>query len=189
MILREAIGSDRGKVRALYHAAFPAEERPPFFLFMDRAKKRRADLLVAEENSRFIGFACLLSRKEALPGDPAYLFFLAVEEKERGMGYGGKILNALKERYAGRRIFLAREQLDPAAENYEERLKRHEFYLKNGFSDLPCRIREAGVTYDCMGVGGPVAPEEYKALISHWAGPLIQRFVDMRLLEGNGGTL
>lgn len=113
----------------------------------------------------------------------AYLFFFAIEPDKRGKGYGSKVLGKLKERYEGKRLFLAREQLDERSNNYGERVKRHEFYLHNGFEDLPCRIKEAWVIYDVMGTGGKVSAEEYDALISSWTGKWIRKIVDMRIIE------
>ena len=73
--------------------------------------------------------------------------------------------------------------LDENAENFEQRVKRHEFYLKNGFSDLPIRIKEAGVTFDVMGIGGVIKKEEYDAMMDGFCGRLLRKLVKMRLIE------
>ena len=80
------------------------------------------------------------------------------------------------------RIFLAREQLDKSAENYAQRVSRRNFYLRCGFEDLPCCIKEGSVVYDVMGIGGIVTAEEYHKLIKPWAGFLL-KIVDMRIIE------
>ncbi len=170
--------SIRKKLKKLYITAFPAEERAPFFLIMSRAKKGKAKMLAAYDGEKFIGFAYMVCYK-----DLAYLFYLAVEESKRGMGYGGKILSAVKEKYSGSRIFLAREQLDKNADNYSQRVNRHEFYLHNGFKDLPCQIKEANVIYDVMGIGGSVSADEYDILITSWAGKFLRKIIDMRIIE------
>ncbi len=166
------------KLKKLYLTAFPAEERAPFFLIMSKAKSGKGEMLAAYDREEFIGFAYMVCYK-----DLAYIFYLAVEENKRGKGYGGKILKAVKEKYSGSRIFLAREQLDESAENYTQRVNRHTFYLNNGFTDLPCQIKEASVIYDVMGIGGTVSADEYETLIASWIGKLLPKIIDMRIIE------
>jgi len=165
-----------GEVRALYLRAFPAEERPPFWMLKRRALQGRGELLAARQDGAFAGFAYVIGNERA-----AYLFYFAIADGQRGRGYGSTVLAALKERYAGKALFLARETLDEEAENYDQRVRRHAFYLRNGFCDLPLSIQEAGVTYDVMGVGGTPRPEDYESLMRAWAGPVIARLVKMEM--------
>ncbi len=166
--------------KKLYLTAFPKEERAPFWLIRSRAKSGRAEMLAAYDENEFVGFAYMVCHK-----DLTYLFYLAVMENMRGKGYGSKILEAIKSRYRGKRIFLAREQLDKTADNFAQRISRHQFYRRNGFEDLPCQIKEASVVYDVMGIGGNVSAEEYDALISSWAGKFLTKIVDMKIIENN----
>ncbi len=166
------------KIKKLYAGAFPREERAPFFMLVSKARKGRGDMLAAKDNGEFIGLAYTICHK-----DLVYIFYLAVESGRRGKGYGGKILSKLKEIYSEKRIFLAREQLDENSDNYEQRLSRHKFYLSNGFKDLDCRIKEANVIYDVMGIGGEVAAKEYETLITKWGGWLIVKLIDMKIIE------
>lgn len=170
--------NDLKKLKRLYLTAFPAEERAPFFLMMMKTRHGRAEMLTAKINGKFVGFVYMVCHE-----DLAYLFYLAVADKLRGKGIGGKIIDAVKERYSGMRIFLAREQLDETAENYAQRVSRRNFYLRCGFTDLPCMIKEASVIYDVMGIGGSVSAEDYDRLISAWAGKLMRKLVDMRIIE------
>ena len=140
--------------RALYLSAFPEEERAPWWLLKRRAKQGRAEALAAMDDGKFAGMAYVVTL-----GDMAYLFYLAVEEGQRGRGTGGKIIAALRERFPDKRI-------------YPQRESRHRFYLANGFRDWDITIKEGPVTYDVMGMGTPVTPPEYRALISGWAGKL-----------------
>lgn len=168
----------RRKIKIIYENAFPDDEKAPFSLIMRRVKQKKAEILAAYDNGELIGFAYTVCR-----GNLAYLFYLAVDEKKRGIGYGRKIVEAVKVRYAGKRLFLAREQLDKSAENYAQRISRRNFYIKCGFSDLPCCIKEASVIYDVMGIGGNISAKEYDALITSWAGRIMRKFVDMRIIE------
>lgn len=145
------------------------------------AERGRAEMLVAEENGAFIGFSYTVSYREL-----TYLFYFAVDGAQRGTGCGSEILRLLKERCAGSRIFLAREPLDDGAANNGERVRRRNFYLRNGFSDLPYEIREAGVIYDLMSTEEPVDPQDYDALIRRWAGRFVSRRIEMRMTEKTG---
>lgn len=178
MILREAKAGDYGKIKALFLSAFPKEERPPYFFLMNRVKRKKARMLIAEDEGAFVGFAYLLCLR-----DMVYIFLLAVSEASRGKGYGSLILQRILAEHNGKRVFLAREQLDASADNYSQRLNRRAFYMKNGFEDLPCKIKEASVVYDVMGKGGSIGAGEYKELIAMWAGPVVSRLVDMRITE------
>ena len=141
LTLKKITKDDRKTVKKLYLTAFPKCERPPFFMLNSGVKKGAGDFLVAKDGEVFIGFAYTVIYK-----DMAYLFYFAIDKEQRGKGYGSAVLGRLKEIYSGKRFFLAREMLDENAENYGERVKRREFYLKNGFADLSVKIKEASVT-------------------------------------------
>lgn len=166
------------EIKELYKSAFPPEERAPFFVLRRRAEQGKAEMLEARDGDKFAGLAYMVCLR-----DMAYIFYLAVAPDMRGMGCGSAILGELRERYAGKRLFLAREQLDEAAENYEQRLRRHDFYLHNGFEDKRFKIKEASVVYDAMGIGGDVSEQEYRELIDRWGGRLMRRLIDMRVIE------
>ncbi len=176
MILEKASGRDFRAIHAIYREAFPPEELMPWWLLRLTAGGKHAEVLVAREGGDSVGFAWSLLRD-----DIVYFFFFAMEKDHRGQGYGGKILAEVRRRYAGRRIFLGREPLDPAAGNYEQRKRRAAFYRRNGFHDLPERITEAGCTFDVMGTGDLVRPEEYDALINAWCGKLLRRAIGFRM--------
>lgn len=165
-------------VKKLYLSAFPREERPPFYLLKSREKRGKGDFFVAKDGERFVGFSYVIPYL-----DTAYLYYFAIDEGLRGSGYGSAVLTELKRQYDGKRFYLAREMLDENAENFEQRVKRREFYLKNGFSDLPIRIKEAGVTFDVMGIGGVIKKEEYDAMMDGFCGRLLRKLVEMRLIE------
>ncbi len=170
--------SDYKEIKELYKTAFPAAERAPYFMVKKKAKAGKGTLLIAKDKDAFVGFTYLLCYL-----DLVYIFYLAIDSSQRGKGYGSAILSALQKKYNGKKIFLAREQLDEKSNNYEQRVKRHVFYLQNGFEDLPCKIKEASVVYDVMGIGGAVSAAEYEALITDWTGKLVRKIVDMRIIE------
>ena len=144
---------DYKSVKRLYKSAFPADEKAPFGLLMRKSKKDNVDFWAAYSNDKWIGLAYVLSYR-----DISYLFYLAIDDKARGNGFGSGVLGALKEKYKGRNLFLAIEEIDEKAENYAERINRKKFYEKNGFHDLNCKLREASVVYDLLGLGDKIKP-------------------------------
>ena len=164
MELRRANKNDYRLIKKLYISAFPRDERAPFFMLKKRAFQGKAEMLAAEENGEFIGFAYAITYRDK--------------------GYGGKILGLLKKHFEGKALFLAREQLDDKAENIRERINRRNFYLANGFKDLPYRIREATVIYDLMSTDEEINIKDYNILIKDWAGPVLSRLVKLEVLEG-----
>lgn len=178
LTLANATASEIKMIKELYYSAFPKEERSPFGLMKRRAKQGRGRMLAAKDGGEFVGFTYIIEN-----ADCAYLFYLAIVPQTRGAGYGSAILAQLREMYKGKRLFLARESLDPASDNYEQRVRRHEFYLRNGFSDLSCKIREGKVTFDVMSIGGNITPNDYEELITRWIGKFRKKFVTMYLTD------
>ena len=163
-------------IKQLYNEAFPDDERAPFNLLMRKAKK--ADFFAFYDNGKWVGLTYIVRHNNL-----AYIFYIAITPEQRGKGYGTAAMKALIEFYKDCRLFLALEQLDKTAENYDQRVKRHEFYKNCGLSKLPYQIKEGNVIYDIMGVGGKVEPEEYRALIDNYLGWFMKRIVDMRIIK------
>lgn len=178
LTLASATTAEIKQIKELYNTAFPKDERAPFGLMTRRARQGKGRMLAARDGDRFVGFAYIIENAAC-----AYLFYLAIVPETRGAGYGSAILGKLREMYKGKRLFLARESLDPASDNYEQRVRRHEFYLRNGFEDLACKIREYKVTFDVMSIGGEITPEDYKEIMTPWCGKFLVKFAPMKLID------
>lgn len=131
---------DLKEIKGIILEAFPPEERPPFRFLIRRTGKPFVDFWGAYDEGRLVGITYVVHSEGA-----AYLFFLAIANKERGKGYGGALLEMMKEKYAPECLFLALEPLDPKAENYEQRVNRHNFYLRHGLKDMPYQAKEGSV--------------------------------------------
>lgn len=167
---------DYVNVKKLYNRAFPAEEKAPFWLMMKKTKKENVDFWGLYDKEKWIGLAYVIRYN-----DLAYLFYLAIDDSQRGKGYGTKVMKLLQEKYMNLRLFLALETLDKNADNYNERVKRHNFYKRAGLTELPYHLREAMVVYDIMGTNGKIEPEEYGALISDYIGGFLSKIFKMRI--------
>jgi ribosomal protein S18 acetylase RimI-like enzyme len=109
------------------------------------------------------------------------LFFFAVKSGEHSKGYGSRILSYLRKRYAGNRIVLIIEEENPTAENCEQRIRRREFYEKNGY--VPAGFREVPKydIFDAYVNGGSCTKEELAELIADFVGKPLNLFLKMKL--------
>ena len=169
---------DHDRIKQLYYEAFPSDERAPYWLLKRRAKQSKADFFRLADSDVMVDMAYVVTYS-----DMAYLFYFAVDKSLRGKHYGTRALRAIMEYYKGKRLFLALENWNEQCNNREQRIKRHDFYLKCGLEDLPYKLKEAKVTYSIMGVGGKVEPDEYKRLIGNYLGFPLKHFIEMRIID------
>ena len=130
--------------------AFPDEERLDTELLARLSEQGRLELLGIYDNDSYIGFTVIFHGERSV-----YVFFLAIDPAWRSHGYGSAVLNALRVRYAGRQLVLDIEPLDPAASNYEQRLRRKSFYLRNGFRESGCFFKYCGMCFEVLFDGAP----------------------------------
>lgn len=132
----------RKDIEPLFISAFPEDERPSADIYFDGFDHSDNVLYGFYEDNRFIGFASLVFLE-----DIAYIFFFAVSENERNKGYGSRMLSMIKEIYHHYVILLCYEEVDPKYDDYELRLKREKFYIRNGFISNDIKTEEFGVVF------------------------------------------
>ncbi len=165
-------------IKKLYKTAFPADERAPFWVLKRNSGKKGVDFWGIYDEEEWVGLAYVISCS-----DLSYLFYFAISDGQRGKGYGSATLHALKEKYAKQRLFLAIEELDEKAENYAERVSRKQFYLRNGLTEMHCRLREAKVVYEVLGTGGRIEPGEFKKLARYYLGTVLSWLIPMEIIN------
>lgn len=158
------------KIKALYKNSFPKDERAPFFFLKAKAKKNLADFYGVYDDTLFVGLVY-----EVYYNDIVYVFYLAINPHLRGKGYGSGVLNKIKQRNKGKRIILNIEILDKNSDNYDERVKRKEFYLKNGFKETQLKTKEGNVVYEMLCYGGKLNHSEYAELIKNYMGVFLYK--------------
>lgn len=90
--------ADFDKLSALYHSAFPENERRPLeemFSFLSGG----GEFLALYDGETFCGFVCLLSWQ-----DITHILYLAIDSRLRGRGYGTGMLSAIRQRYPHSRL-------------------------------------------------------------------------------------
>ena len=80
----------KDKVKELYFSAFPKDEQLPYWMMKLLSRKKSADFYSIYDKKDFVGLAYVATYK-----DTAYLFFFAIDEKQRDKGYGSAFLLSL----------------------------------------------------------------------------------------------
>ena len=171
--MHRAVEADLPRLEEIMNEAFPPAERMPFKFLVRRAKGRqpRADFWAFTDESAGqepVGFAyCFIP---AGGEDPAYIYYFAFAAEAQGKGYGSAAIPMLAAHYAGHPLLLCLEPQDEAAENAVQRTRRHAFYLRAGFTDMPFGVIEVGIPYDVMCLGGTATPKDYRGVFARYLG-------------------
>lgn len=166
-----------GEIERLYLTAFPEDERAPFKWLIKGAKKKNISFFSCLNGEEWVGLLYVVNLM-----DMSYIFYFAVDESKRGRGFGTGILMAAQKKYAGRRLFLAIEEIDEKYENYDERVKRLHFYERAGFERTGQKMQEANVIYDLMGIGGRVTNKGYRRLMKTFMGIRLL-YITVKIIE------
>lgn len=157
MQLIQAFSTDQlHLIKALYEKSFPACERKPFSLILEKQSDGNVDVLFLKENGNFCGLAVTMK-----DGDLVLLDYFAIAEEKRGMGFGGAALSALYAYYPGKRFFLEIESTKEDAANRQQRLRRKRFYLKNGLDELGVEACVFGTNMELLGRNMTLTFDEY----------------------------
>ena len=155
--------SDIDRIKDLMLNAFPMDELTPFKVMFDKTDLDGYDFLAFyNEADEFSGIAYV-----ACKDDLAYLFWLAVNENQRGNGIGSQILTELKNIYDGYRIILDIERINENASNNEQRIRRKRFYKRNGFTTSSLKYDLFNVEYEILINKGDVGKDEFENLYSY----------------------
>ena len=145
------------KIRMLYREAFPKCERKPFSIIKAMTKKGKTDMWYFEDEGGFAGLCTTINGPDTILID-----YLAVARKRRGTGVGSRMLQALLEHYKDFGVFLEIEELDDNAENSKERIRRREFYLRQGLVPMNTYANLFGVNMELLGVNCQLSFDEYR---------------------------
>ncbi|MCQ4085363.1 GNAT family N-acetyltransferase [Saccharibacillus sp. JS10] len=152
-------------INQLYEEAFPANERAPLSILLRKARKPFVEFIAYFKNGSPIGFVYLARDQELV-----YLMYLAIDSTQRSQGYGSEILEQLRNQYPNDRIVLNIEFADPNSPNLDERLRRRNFYVRNGYTGSGFLVKEFGVWYEALVCGGTIDREHYLKLYLRFMG-------------------
>lgn len=136
------------KIKRLYETAFPDGEQIPWDDLMRLVGEMPLDFTAYYDDEEFIGFTIVYPRKAF-----NWYWYFAVCEELRGKGYGQKILSQLIEHYKGQASVLDMESPTQVCDNQNQRKRRHNFYLRNGFRDTNVYRSYNDITMTIMMMG------------------------------------
>lgn len=149
------------QIQPLYESSFPDDEKVPYFIIKQQAKKSISDIIGVYDNNEFIGFVILV-----FDLDIVFLWYLAIREDKRNNGYGSLILQEIQKKYSDSRIILNIEEVIT-----DEQMKRKQFYIRNGFLDCGFKTLEYGVIYEMLYMNNKVSCEEYLNIMRKYSIP------------------
>jgi GNAT superfamily N-acetyltransferase len=161
-ITRES--KDLDVVKALYFSAFPESEQAPMEFLLQKAEEDYVRFSAYYDEGVFVGLSYTITRE-----DLTYLLYMAVSGSIRSKGYGTQILSCIKEFRPDNRIILNIDPTDESAANNEERIRRRNFYIRNGYSPSNIVIEMNGNTFDVLSSGACTA-DEFRVLFKKYLG-------------------
>ena len=153
--------ADKQQVIDLYEEAFPPVERMPFDLMLEINRQENADLCSVYDDDEFIAFYLLITHNRV-----AYVSFLAVVPAKRGQNYGSQILDYIRNSYPGYSLLIDEEPVVEDSDNYEQRLARERFYLRNGFKSTGYIVTAYGVDYEILSTSDSFELDDYKNIFA-----------------------
>lgn len=152
--------NEYSEIKNLCATAFPKNEQMPMWILLLLSKRNGIDFTAYYDNDTFCGISYTVFKNNTV-----FVLYLAVNDKIRSKGYGSKILDSIKKNYNGKSIVLNIEPLDSNAENYEQRVKRFEFYKRNGFSSTNHLINDISGKYLILSTSKSFSVKAYKDTI------------------------
>lgn len=119
---------DKSKLDKINEEAFPVNERCSIDDLFASGRDGNLDIIGIYADNELVGFFAV--RKF---GRIRYMAYFAVSSHKRSMGIGSKALQLLRDFYNGCQIIIEFEAPDNNCENNNIRIRRRDFYLRNGF--------------------------------------------------------
>ncbi len=165
-LIPAATQSQYSQIEALYQTAFPACERKPFSLILEKQAAGQVDLFYLEQDALFSGLAITMKHQ-----DLVLLDYFAITAVQRQKGLGCRALNTLFEHYQGNRFFLEIESTQEEADNKAQRRLRKQFYLKNKMTELGLYANVFGTEMELLSYQSLLTYEEYISVYQAVYGP------------------
>jgi len=159
---------DFNMIEQLYDEAFPKQEQVPMGILLSRAKSKNIHFEAYYDGDIFIGFTYVMIGK-----DITYLFYLATSAEVRGKGYGEQILNLIKNNNLKQRLVLTCMAEDEEADDNDLRLRRQNFYLRNGYTHAGFSCNMNGNHMVAFTQNGKVSTEEFLAVFKKFWGAIM----------------
>ena len=152
---------DRKYFEKINNESFPPSERMSFDKIFDFASYTNTDILGIYDDGNPIGFTVILQNEEC-----GYVYYIAIDSHIRSKGYGSAAIQKIMEEYSELQLILDFEVINENAENNEQRIRRKNFYLKNGFHETGNYTILSDEFFEVVCNGGQLRKEAFKDLLS-----------------------
>ena len=156
----------------LYQSAFPKEERKPFSLIERKAAMGSMEILVIREGRKRCGLAITAVSQEIV-----LLDYFAITKESRGQGIGSDALLLLRELYGGHQFFLEIEEIREDQPGAADRIRRKEFYLRNGMLETGIHVSLFGVGLELLATQPGLEYAQCETLYRELLGPAYRNMV------------
>lgn len=137
---------DYQTIWSVFKKSFPLAEQYPAWMLRTLSHMPGFHSIAFYDGEELCGFAYYIN----FFWKRIFLLYLAVNPEIRSKGYGSRILTWLKQRNRNGQIILNVEKDDPKADNHEQRMKRIEFYRRNGIYETGKYFWASGVIYEVL---------------------------------------
>lgn len=173
IILKEADKNTLAPLRKLYRKSFPCSEKKPFSMIIRKRNEGKAEILAAvNESGEFLGMMIT-----AFDDEYVLLDYFAVEPNKRGGGIGSELLEKLRDRYAGKKIFLEIERVGSKQGDLEQKQRRKRFYKRCGLTETGLYTDLAGVEMEILSFGCEMSFVHYYEFYERYLGRLAKKIV------------
>ncbi|WP_304678086.1 GNAT family N-acetyltransferase [uncultured Limosilactobacillus sp.] len=170
---------DFKKINHVYQTVFPKNERLPLSFLQMRAKAGKAEFCSIYDQHEWVGFFYTVFDQRI-----AYIFFLAIDPYCHSKGYGSATLTAIKKRYSNKLIMLSTERIDPAATNNRQRIRRHQFYAKNGFVKTGFyTVEKDEEKFDLLSQQSTINPQLFQQLMNRYLTHRHRRYMPFKIIR------
>lgn len=138
-------------IERLYVTSFPEYERLDFRYILNKSSSKDVDLYAIYDNINFVGFILLLTASNV-----KLIYYFAIVPQARAKGYGSSVVKEIQTMFDKHTISLMIESVKVDSSNPLERMKRKDFYLKNGFFQTDYIMKDSSGIYDILSTEGEV---------------------------------
>ena len=143
-------------IKFLHNTTFSGQDRKSFSIYRSRQEIGKVDIWYFEEDGRFAGYAIITPGKKQV-----LINYIAVAASMRGKHKSKEILAFLQETYAGRGLFAEVDYISPTTLHRQEKERRRNFYLTNGFTQLGVTATYVDTDLELVGLDCPMTFESY----------------------------
>lgn len=152
--------SDDKSLSEMMIRQFPPEEYLSLEKQLELQDKGDVEIWALYADNELVGFATL-----RISDGMVYLFFLAFDDAFQGKGYGREAVQTIGGMYPDRAFAVDFELVDKKADNNVQRIRRRNFYLKNGFAETGWGLQYFGVQYEIFCMNKPFDLNSFQTML------------------------